>query len=525
MNSSFVRAAVYARVSTDKSDQKNSFENQKEYFEEYIKRHGNMQLYKIYADRGVSGTETSKRVGFKEMIADAEKGRFSLILTKEVSRFARNTLDVLTYTRKLKGLGVNVIFLSDSINTGSEDGELRLSIMATIAQEESRKISERVKFGQLRQMEKGVVFGRSMLGYDVCRGKLFINEEGAEIVKSIFCKFLYENKNIREIANELSENGVKTYSGSGAGWNPSVINKILRNEKYVGDLCQGKTYTSDCLSHKKMINCDANRLVYIKNHHSDIAIISRDMWNQVQKKLGKTRRCGKRAGTYWAAGLVYCGACGEAYVPRLIKRKDGSGYVSMKCMSNIKFGGSKKKNGCSNCSVNEFILAECADYLLRAVICDIPDFFEKTADVIRKTVLHNHTLQRNSLQKLADKYCAKKKKLIDLYIDKMIGYEEFELLKKEYSENISHCLGRLNELESTGDGNGGICQEYIDKVFDFDNYRCREVYESLFDRITVAGENTLHFSLKGVSRRVSVKYKTCGKMNNYAINILNTEFI
>ena len=160
-----IRAAGYCRVSTDREDQANSFEAQQRYFRDYIGRQDGWELYGIYADEGITGTSVKKRVRFNEMIRDARLGRFSLILTKEVSRFSRNILDTIAYTRELRNLGVEVIFLTDGIRTMDPDAELRLSIMASIAQEESRKTSARVKWGQTRQMERGVVFGRSLLGY------------------------------------------------------------------------------------------------------------------------------------------------------------------------------------------------------------------------------------------------------------------------------------------------------------------------------------------------------------------------
>ena len=165
-----LNVAAYCRVSTDKDDQANSFESQKLYFEEYIKRNPEWELYEIYADEGLTGTSTKKRKAFNKMIADAHLGKFDLIITKEVSRFARNTVDTLQYTRELKSLNIGVYFALDNIDTLAPDGELRLTIMASLAQEESRKTSERVKWGQKRQMEKGVVFGRDMLGYDVVNG-------------------------------------------------------------------------------------------------------------------------------------------------------------------------------------------------------------------------------------------------------------------------------------------------------------------------------------------------------------------
>ena len=159
-----MKVAAYCRVSTDKEDQANSFENQQRYFREYINHQPDWELYEIYADEGITGTNTKKRAAFNRMIDDARQHRFDLIVTKEISRFARNTLDSLAYTRELKRMGIGVFFLNDSINTLNEDSEMLLTIKSTLAQEESRSTSTRVKWGQTRRMEQGVVFGRSLLG-------------------------------------------------------------------------------------------------------------------------------------------------------------------------------------------------------------------------------------------------------------------------------------------------------------------------------------------------------------------------
>ena len=189
-----LKVAAYARVSTDKDDQANSLENQKQYFQSYILNHEDWDFVDVYFDEGISGTQTKKRLGFNKMIDDAENGDIDLIITKEVSRFARNTVDTLSYTRRLKDSGIGVIFTLDNIDTRQSDGEFRLTIMASIAQEESRKTSERVKWGQKRQMEKGVVFGRDLLGYTVKNGVLYINEEEVPVVRAIFHKYTNEGK-------------------------------------------------------------------------------------------------------------------------------------------------------------------------------------------------------------------------------------------------------------------------------------------------------------------------------------------
>ena len=217
-----IYVASYCRVSTDKDDQANSFEAQQRYFKEYIDRQPDWELYRVYADDGLSGTSTKKRTEFNRMISDAKMGKFKLIITKEVSRFSRNILDTIGYTRELKALGIGVLFMNDGISTLEPDAELRLSIMGSIAQEESRKTSSRVKWGQTRQMERGVVFGRSMLGYDVKDGRMTINPEGAELVRLIFHKYGVEHKGTSIIARELREAGYKTLTGN-TRWNNSHI--------------------------------------------------------------------------------------------------------------------------------------------------------------------------------------------------------------------------------------------------------------------------------------------------------------
>ena len=284
-----MKVASYCRVSTDKEDQANSFESQQQYFQEYIARNPDWELYSIYADEGTSGTSTRKRIQFNRMIQDAHEGKFQLILTKEVSRFSRNIVDTLSYTRELKRIGVAVEFVTDHINTMDGDGELRLSIMATMAQDESRKTSNRVVWGQTRQMEKGVVFGRSLMGYDVKDGKLSIEPEGAELIRLIFQKYAVEQVGTAEIVRFLNREGYRTYHGG--VWKSSAIIKILKNEKYVGDLVQKKTYTPDYLTHEKRSNRGQVPQIRIKNHHEPI--ISREVWDLAQKRLEKNNKHGE----------------------------------------------------------------------------------------------------------------------------------------------------------------------------------------------------------------------------------------
>lgn len=324
-----IRIAGYCRVSTDREDQRNSFEAQQRFFREYIERQNGWELYGIYADEGISGTSTRRRTQFQRMIADAGEGKFQMILTKEVSRFSRNLLDTIRYTRELKRMGIGVLFLNDNIFTLDPDAELRLSIMASIAQEESRKTSERVKWGQTRQMERGVVFGHSLLGYTVRDGKISVEPEGAEIVRMIFYKYGIEKKGTSVIARELRESGAD--SGK-TQWSNSHILKILKNEKYAGDLIQKKTITTDYLTHEKKRNCGEEEAVILRNHHE--AIITRELWETVQEELSLRRKqpeSSAKSVRHAFSGKIRCGECGAVFVSRLKYRKDGTCYRRWQC--------------------------------------------------------------------------------------------------------------------------------------------------------------------------------------------------
>lgn len=298
-----MRVSAYCRVSTDKSDQQNSMKNQVEFFEKYIATQENWILHKIYCDEGISGTQTKKRTEFNQMIDDAKNGLIDLILTKEISRFGRNTVDVLYYTRLLKSCKTDVFFINDGINTAQNDGELRLAIMSSIAQEESRKISERVKFGQLQSMKNGKVFGNgNIYGFELLEGKLTINPHESKKIRDIFCMYAVEKKSITEIADTVSDNEKK--------WSVMSVSNVLKNEKYVGDLTQGKSTTIDYLTHKRKAN--RGEKITIKEHHK--GIISRKMWELTQKERENRENNGKISQKHHFSGKIKCGKCGRNYV-------------------------------------------------------------------------------------------------------------------------------------------------------------------------------------------------------------------
>ena len=280
-----IKVAVYCRVSTEKNEQKDSLKNQIDYFISFIKNSDNLSLYKIYYDEGVTGTSTKKRIKFNEMMKDASNGKFETILTKEISRFARNTLDSIKFTRELNELGVNVIFINDGINTKDPDSELRLAILSSFAQEESRKTSERVKFGQKIKMQNGIVFGHSLFGYDLIKGKLSINHHEAETIKMIFDLYISNLLSVAQISKYLIDNNIGL-SKNMKNWSPTAVLRILKNEKYCGDLIQQKTITTDYLSHKRIIN-NGDKII-IKDHHEPI--IDKETFNNAQIILSNKRK-------------------------------------------------------------------------------------------------------------------------------------------------------------------------------------------------------------------------------------------
>ena len=436
------RVAAYCRVSTDNEDQANSFESQQRYFRQYIERNPDWELYAIFADEGISGTNTKKRKEFNRMIECAKNGDFDLIITKEISRFARNTLDSIFYTRDLKKHGVGVIFLNDNINTLDGDAELRLAIMSSIAQEESRKTSERVKWGQKRQMEQGVVFGRSMLGYDVKDGKMTINEEGAKIVRLIFHKFVDEGKGTHVISRELREEGIEPMRVK--EWQNTVILRVIRNEKYCGDLVQKKTFTPDFLSHEKKYNRGQEEFVIIKDHHEPI--ISRELFDKANrildaKSLSQEGKA-KHSNRYPFSGKIKCGRCGASYVARYKTRKDGSRYKAWRCYEAANHGRphiDKAGNqvGCSG----ESIRNEDAIYLLYLVCRELKINRQRVVDNLTKTIdaVMQIDLTGTSTSALSEKIEEAKKKrtgLIDLYTSGDIDKTEFTALRAKYDEDI-----------------------------------------------------------------------------------------
>ena len=285
-----LKVTFYARVSTDHLDQQNSLHNQKDFFTNLIKNNRNWEYVPGYIDEGISGTSIKKRDSFLKMIEDAKDGKFDLIVTKEISRFSRNTLDSIRFTRELLTYGVAVLFVNDNINTVFSDSELRLTIMASMAQDEIRRLSERVKFGMNQAINRGIILGNDMLyGYkkDHTTGNLYIIPNEANVIRRMF--YLYGNKNysINKIVIILNNEGLKTRQGN--NWCISTISRMMRNPKYKGYYCGRKSEIIDYMTKEVRKNSQKEWMLY-KDEVKIPPIIEEKLWNKVNKKLKKNTK-------------------------------------------------------------------------------------------------------------------------------------------------------------------------------------------------------------------------------------------
>lgn len=314
--------AAYCRVSTDQLEQLSSYEAQVNYYTNYIENHPDYEMAGIYADEGITGTNTKKRDQFNKMIKDCKARKIDMIITKSISRFARNTLDCLNYVRELKELGVGVIFEKENINTLDSKGEVLITILASLAQDESRSISENSTWGIRRQFEQGKVRvnHKKFLGYDKDEeGELIINKEESKIIKRIYKDYL-DGKGANRIARELEEEGIPNWSGK-PKWYESSIRKMLSNEKYKGDALLQKTYTVDFLTKERAVNNGEVPMYYVEKSHP--AIIDKEMWEAVQLEMQRRKDYMERHGVRQLdfakvednpfTGRVICGNCGSAF--------------------------------------------------------------------------------------------------------------------------------------------------------------------------------------------------------------------
>lgn len=322
------RVAAYARVSTDNEEQASSYQTQVDYYTNYIQGRSDWKFVEVYTDEGISGTSTKKREGFKRMIEDALAGKIDLIITKSISRFARNTVDTLSAIRQLKEKNIGVYFEKENINTLDGKGEVLLTIMSSLAQEESRSISENVTWSLRKRFEEGkasVGYSR-FLGYDK---DFVINEDEAAIVRQIY-QWYIKGYSFGQIANKCMDLEYPTPSGK-QKWYPVSVKNILTNEKYKGDALLQKGYTPDFLTHKRVINNGEVQQYYVKEHHP--AIISPEMFDKVQVLM--TARA-QTKGLYAFSGRIVCGECGGTYRRKTLHSTDKYKKVVWGCHNKTK---------------------------------------------------------------------------------------------------------------------------------------------------------------------------------------------
>jgi DNA invertase Pin-like site-specific DNA recombinase len=455
-----LKVTAYGRVSTDSEDQQNSLANQVQYFTEYIRSRPDWKYVPMYVDEGLSGTSTKKRVQFNQMITDAHMGKFDLILTKEVSRFSRNTVDTLQHTRSLKEMGVGVIFTTDNIDSRDSDGELRLSIMAAIAQDESRRTSDRVKWGQKRSMENGVIYGQKTLGYDRNgTGKnatLRINHAEAETVRLIFRKYLDEGKGLTTIAKELEAAHILTGYGKKI-WDATAVQRVLTNEKYAGDLVQKKFHTPDYLSHATKRNKDKSSYIVKQNTHP--AIIDRDTFNKTQREVERRGVKGKEGSRYTNrfpfSGRLVCGVCGSNLINRnrYVKSVNGKRLVKeWRCNKSFKYGAKQENKGCPSKTVRQEILEQVYLTALDDMVQNKPDLIKETAAVVMgvlnaEQIRSDQADLKQKIERLNDRI----KKLINLRLDGEITKDDLQAQREPIDNQIKVLNGQLELLDKNAE--------------------------------------------------------------------------
>ena len=278
-----MRVAVYARVSTEHEAQINALENQLEWYKIECSRHSDWEIVEVYVDQGITGTQAQKRPEFLRMMEDARKDKFDLIITREVSRFARNTVDALSYTRQMKAMGVDVLFINDGINTAADDGELRLSLMSSMAQDESRKISERVKAGQKISRERHILYGNgNILGFRRENGTYVPEPEQAETVRLIVQMYSSGEVGLQKIVAELYRLG-RLDAGGHVSWDASKVSRVLHNATYKGYICYNKSHSDGYLTQKRIKNLDESSYIYVKGNFEPL--VSEEMWERCQQIL------------------------------------------------------------------------------------------------------------------------------------------------------------------------------------------------------------------------------------------------
>lgn len=491
-----IKVAAYCRVSTDSDEQITSYNSQVTHYKQLVESNPEWELIDIYADEAISGTQINKRISFQRMISDAVNGKIEMIITKSISRFARNTLDTLKYVRLLKEKNVAIFFEKENINTMTMNGEMLLVILSSLAQQESESISANVKMGLKMKMKRGELVGfNGCLGYDYdSKEKLLtINEKEAEIVRYIFQRYV-EGAGCFVIAKELTQLGYKTKRGN-TTWGDSAVRGIIKNEKYKGDILLGKTFTVDPITHRRLENMGEESQYYISNNHKPI--ISPEMFEEAHKIL--TRRSIKLSAKkgikrekysrqYAFSSMMKCAFCGGTISRRSWHGNTHNKKIVWACVVGTKKG---KKYCPHSKSISEKAL-ESAFVDAFNMMCTnnrdvVVDFLKTVEESISKTNL------TKKIKKLSDEiYQLENKlgKLVELNIEGIINKETYEDKYRITSEELSKLKSELEQLDDAFEEQKILESKMKSFRLAFDKNELleefdREIFENVIDKVIV----------------------------------------
>lgn len=489
-----LRVTFYARVSTDHEEQLNSLENQVMYFENYIKSQDNWIFVPGYIDEGISGTSVKKRDNFVKMINDAKNGVFNLILTKEISRFSRNTIDSIKYTQELLQNNVGVYFLNDNINTFETDSELRLTIMSSIAQDEIRKLSERVRFGYKRSIEKGIVTGNDNLyGYKKNKGKLEIVEEEAELVRLIFNEYSKEKMGTSKLGHYLYDkyNIVSKTNKPLAG---TVIARIIRNPKYKGYYCAHKETTVDYHS-KRRIKFKPEEWIVYKDNISCPPIVSEELWdkcNEILNRNSHKHKTNSRTDSRYAlSGKIKCYHDGASFIRGNYKNKKTGDVKKYWGCSNYRKYGRVKTKGCNTSIIYYEELLDVFKDIARVLLDKKSSLIEEIFEYVKETQDKiDYSKEIDEINKKLIDIKKVKSELIDMRAKKEIDFEEYNFQRDKYNSDIVILENKKQEylsITNEKDFKDNINNFYkkINKVVLSDNESLFRIIGSIIDKIYV----------------------------------------
>ena len=539
---------AYCRVSTDKRDQRNSLAAQTRFFDREFERHPNWINKKIYYDEGISGTSLKKRDDFNRMIEAAKAGKYQLIITKDVSRFSRNVENAMSIIVDLQRRGVYIIFLNDQINTQRSEDRDRLTAALKHAEGESLKLSNKVKWGQLESMKEGVVFGRKeMFAYNIEKDeetgkqRFVIIEDEAAIVRRVFQMYA-GGMGTFKIAKQLEREGVPTKRHKD-GWSNTVILRMLRNERYVGDLYTGKTYTPDPLDHSKKYNRGESPKVEIRDHHPDEAIIDRELWDKVQQLLLENTTSdeakAKHSNRYWCSGKVLCGECKERFVSRKKLLKNGSQYKAWVCWAAQQDGkrkelildsGEIKTVGCNSHAVNDRVLRQgMYDIITDFIQPNLSSIQQQLSDIYAKRATAEATDIKNKIAELTARVDGKRQIKANLVI-KHAGNDDdldeitYRIACKTLDAEIGELVQEISRLSAFDNDTVAAIAAYnrnieqLNLIVDLKNEEINEaIYRRILDRIEVYNSNILKYYFSFLSKPVIMQYKTIGRGSNFRV--------